>query len=72
FAMNYNHPYSEMSRQYFVTTPIVPTVSGKAIEVPVTGNVLLEKGDVLFKIDPIPYQNKVASLKARLKAEGSL
>ena len=23
-TMNYNHPYSEMSRQYFVTTPIVP------------------------------------------------
>ena len=68
FAMNYNHPYSEMSRQYFVTTPIVPSVSGKAIEVPVTGNVRLEKGDVLFKVDPIPYQNKVASLQARLKA----
>ena len=26
--MNYNHPYSNMAREFFVTTPIVPGVSG--------------------------------------------
>ncbi|MDH3631061.1 MAG: efflux RND transporter periplasmic adaptor subunit [Gammaproteobacteria bacterium] len=66
--MNYNHPYSEMSRQYFVTTPIVPNVTGQVIEVPVTGNELLNKGDTLFKLDPTPFQNKVDSLKARVQA----
>mgnify|MGYP001604320244 FL=1 len=66
--MNYNHPYSEMSRQYFVTTPIVPNVTGQVIEVPVTGNELLDKGDILFKLDPVPFQNKVDSLKARVQA----
>jgi len=66
--MNYNHPYSEMARQYFVTTPIVPNVTGQVIEVPVKGNELLEKGDVLFKLDPAPFQNKVNSLKARVEA----
>jgi len=66
--MNYNHPYSEMSRQYFVTTPIVPNVTGQVIEVPVTGNEPLNKGDVLFKLDPVPFQNKVDSLKARVQA----
>ena len=50
FVMNYNHPYSEISRQYFVTTPIVPTVSGRVVEVPVKGNAKLKKGDVLFRI----------------------
>ncbi len=66
FIMNYNHPYSEICRQYFVTTPIVPTVSGRVVEVPVKGNAKLKKGDVLFRIDSEPYQNKVASIKSRL------
>ncbi len=66
--MNYNHPYSEMSRQYFVTTPIVPNVTGQVIEVPVTGDEPLKKGDVLFKLDPVPFQNKVDSLEARVQA----
>jgi len=64
--MNYNHPYSEISREYFVTTPIVPAVTGTVTEVPVTGNVKLKAGDVLFKIDPVPFKNKVASLNAQV------
>ncbi len=66
-VMNYNHPYSEMSREYFVTTPIVPNVSGQVIEVPVKSNENLEKGDVLFRLDPVPFQNAVNSLKARVE-----
>ena len=27
-VMNYNHPYSNMAREFFVTTPIVPAVGG--------------------------------------------
>ena len=69
--MNYNHPYSEMSRQYFVSTPIVPNVTGQVIEVPVKGNEMLKKGDVLFKLDPAPFENKVSSLTSRLKAAQS-
>ena len=65
--MNYNHPYSEISRQYFVTTPIVPNVNGQVIEVPVKGNEMLEKGDVLFRLDPVPFQNTVNSLRARVQ-----
>jgi len=67
-AMNYNHPYSEISRQYFITTPIVPNVSGQVIEVPVTGNQMLEKGDVLFRMDPEPFQNQIDSLNSRIDA----
>ena len=68
FAMNYNHPFSENSREYFVTTPIVPTVKGRVIEVPVTGNKKLKAGDVLFRIDPEPFKYKLASLNAQLTA----
>ena len=31
-GMNYNHPYSSNGRFYYVTTPIVPAVSGKVID----------------------------------------
>jgi len=67
FTMNYNHPYSEVSREYFVTTPIVPSISGKVISVTATGNELLKAGDELFRIDPVPYQSKVDALKAQLR-----
>ncbi|WP_252273375.1 HlyD family secretion protein [Pseudomonas subflava] len=66
FLMNYNHPYSEVSRSYFVSTPIVPAVSGQVVEVPVRGHQMLEKGDVLFRIDPTPFENRVKSIKAQL------
>ena len=66
FLMNYNHPYSEISREYFVTTPIVPAVSGTVVEVPVQPLTELKQGDVLFKIDPIPFQNRVSSLAAQI------
>lgn len=66
FLMNYNHPYSEISREYFATTPIVPAVTGTVVEVPVSPMTMLKKGDVLFKIDPIPFQNTVDSLTARI------
>lgn len=67
-VMNYNHPYSETSRDYFATTPIIPTVKGRVVEVPVIPNVPIKQGDVLFKLDPEPYQYKVDALEARLKA----
>jgi len=64
--MNYNHPYSEISRQYFVSTPITPAVRGKVKSVDVEANVPIKKGDLLFTIDPVPYQNKVDALEAQL------
>lgn len=66
--MNYNHPYSEITRAYFVTTPIVPTVTGKVVEVPVSGNTKIKKGEVLFKLDPTPFESKAAAFKAELSA----
>ncbi|RWU17064.1 HlyD family secretion protein [Pseudomonas alkylphenolica] len=68
FTMNYNHPYSEVARSYFVSVPVVPVVTGKVIEVPVMGNHPLEKGDVLFRIDPAPFEFKLKSLKAQQTA----
>lgn len=45
---------------------IVPNVGGQVVEVPVKANEPLSKGDVLFRIDPTPYQAAVDDLTARL------
>jgi multidrug resistance efflux pump len=65
-TMAYNHPYSTNARIYFAVTPIVPNVKGRVIEVPVMANTPLQKGDVLFRIDPTPYQYIVDQRKAAL------
>ena len=49
--------------------PIVSQVKGRVIEVPVENNRPVKKGDVLFRIDPTPYQTEVNSLEARLLSE---
>ena len=49
--------------------PIVSQVRGRVIEVPIENNRPVKKDDVLFKIDPTPYQNDVKSLEARLASE---
>ena len=51
---------------------VVPQVRGRVLEVPAEGNRAMKKGDVLFRIDPTPYQLTVASLEAQLaNAQGS-
>ncbi len=65
-VMNYNHPFTSTARIYFATTPIMPNVKGRVVEVPVQPNAPLKQGDVLFKIDPTPYQYVVDQKKALL------
>ncbi len=67
-AMAYNHPFSTNARIYFTVTPILPAVRGRVIEVPVEDrtNQHLEAGEVLFKIDPKPYEYAVAEKQAAL------
>ncbi len=65
-VMNYNHPFSANARIYFATTPIIPDVKGRVVEVPVKNNELLEKGEVLFRIDPSAYKFEVAQRRAAL------
>jgi multidrug resistance efflux pump len=64
--MNYNHPFTNNARIYFPVTPILANVKGRVIEVPVHANTPLKEGDVLFRIDPKPYQYVVDEKKAAL------
>ncbi len=65
-GMAYFHPGSRAARIYYITTPVLPNVRGLVTEVPVKANEKLKKGDVLFRIDPTPYEAKVESVKAEL------
>ena len=65
--LNIYAPSSSDVRVYKYTVPIVAQVKGRVTEVPVEeGNVPVKKGDMLFKIDPTPYQLAVAQLEAQL------
>ncbi|HDS1207591.1 TPA: HlyD family secretion protein [Shewanella algae] len=65
--MNYNHPHTAMGSQMYVTTPLIPSVRGKVIEVPVIPNKLLKEGELLFRVNPTPYQTEVTRLEASLE-----
>jgi multidrug resistance efflux pump len=67
-GMNYNHPYTSEARFYFNTTPIIPAVSGVVTEVPVQSGTPLKAGDILFRIDPKPFENAVKAKEAALAA----
>jgi len=65
-AMNYNHPYTKEARFFFFTTPIVPTVSGRVVEVDAKPGEHLKAGEVLFRIEDATYRNAVAQKRAEL------
>src|ERR1700742_405247 len=46
---------------------IVPSVAGEVTDVPVAANTPLKSGDVLFRIDPVPYDAQVKAIEAQLK-----
>jgi multidrug resistance efflux pump len=66
-VLNAVAPSSADVRVFKYTVPIVSQVRGRVLEVPVEeGNRLVKKGDVLFRVDPTPYQLTVNSLTAQL------
>ena len=44
-------------------------MKGRVIEVPVDNNRPVKKGDVLFRIDPTPYESEVRALEAQLVSD---
>jgi multidrug resistance efflux pump len=64
--MGMYQPLTKDSRFMAATVPIISEVRGKVTEVPVLSNTPLKAGDVLFKIDPEQYEQKVAAIDAQL------
>jgi len=60
-------PTTKDGRTFQYVVQIVPNVAGPVIEVPAERLQPLRKGDVLFRIDPVPYQAAVDTLKASIQ-----
>jgi multidrug resistance efflux pump len=69
-ATNYCHPHSSDVRVFRYVIPVAPYLPKPAqvIEVPVQPNVPVKKGEVLFRLDPRPYEYEVRRLEAALAA----
>ena len=64
--MNIVAPSSGEVRAMNYVIPIVPRVTGQVTEVPIEPNRPIKKGDVLFKIDPVPFEAAVKAAEATL------
>ena len=64
--LNVYAPSSSDVRVIKYVVNLTPQVRGKVLEVPAEGNKPMHKGDVLFRIDPTPYQLEVDTLEAKL------
>jgi len=64
--LNIVAPSSHDIRVVNYVIPINPPVRGLVIEVPIEPNRPIKKGDVLFKIDPTPYEIAVKNYEAQI------
>src|SRR5881296_169919 len=65
--MNIVAPSSHDVRAMNYVIPIVPRVTGQVTEVPIEPNRPIKKGDVLFKMDPVPFEAAVKAAEATLR-----
>jgi multidrug resistance efflux pump len=65
--MNIVAPSSSDVRAMNYVIPIVPRITGEVTEVPIEPNRPIKKGDVLFKIDPVPFEAAVKAAEATLR-----
>jgi multidrug resistance efflux pump len=63
------HPVSHDGRMYSPIVQIVPNVRGTVVEVAVEANKPVKQGDVLFRIDPKPFEIEVDRLRAALASK---
>ena len=59
-------PYTSQARVETFLTQIAPEVAGDVLEVDVKDNSRVQKGQLLFRIDPEPYQVAVRAAEANL------
>src|SRR5512137_1198600 len=64
--LNIVAPSSHDVRVVNYVVPINPPVRGLVTEVPIEPNRPIKKGDVLFKVDPTPFEIAVKSYEAQL------
>jgi multidrug resistance efflux pump len=65
--MNIVAPSSHDVRAMNYVVPVVPRVTGTVTEVPIEPNRPIKKGDVLFKMDPVPFEAAVQAAEATVE-----
>ncbi|HEX3635142.1 MAG TPA: multidrug transporter subunit MdtN [Paraburkholderia sp.] len=61
-------PRTDDAYVYADTIDVVPEVNGRIVELPVRDNQAVKQGDLLFRIDPRPYQDALTRGNASLVA----
>ena len=64
--LNVVAPSSSDVRVINYVVQVTPRVTGRVIEVPIEPNRQIRKGQVLFRIDPLPFQQKLQELESKL------
>jgi multidrug resistance efflux pump len=59
-------PFTTQARVNAFVVPIAPKVAGEVLSVDVRSNQAVKKGDLLARIDPVPYELAVAAAEAQL------
>lgn len=69
FCAQYYHPFTSTARVFQHVIPVVPQLRqpGRVVEIAVEANVPIKAGDVLFRVDKVPYENSVTRLSAALE-----
>jgi len=63
-------PYTSQARVQAFIARMAPEVSGRVLEVPVTDNQRVKAGEVLFRINPEPFEIALKEAQARLAIVG--
>lgn len=63
-------PFAGDARIHAFILRVAPEVSGRVRSVPVADNQIVETGDLLFELDPTPFEIAVAQAQARLDQAG--
>ena len=65
----YLHPFTSNARVFQEFVPVIPQLrqAGRVTDVSIEPNTPIRKGDILFVVDKVPYQNNVTRLTAALK-----
>jgi multidrug resistance efflux pump len=67
YASLYRHPRTDDAYVRANFIGIAPHVSGPIVELPIVDNQFVRQGDLLFVVDPRPYQSVLDAAKAQLE-----
>jgi len=69
FHEYFNNPWTRDGQVRAQVIQISPRVSGMVTKIDIIDNQFVHKGDLLFEIDPVPFEIQVAQTQADLKRE---